>query len=654
MKQGLKVVLGALALLLATATAGGDGASAQSREPSASQTAARPPLIVEGKKKLYQRVIARPEATLFASAVEQGGVAVQPFSIFYVYGREGGFVEVGKTLGAADGFMREDKLIDWKQAIVAMFSNPANRERSLLFDKRESLEAVVNDPDARGRLAALRTAADNGSRDGTVVAIEPALPPDNLYFLPILSVANARLGQRITGRILKVASLSKEDARSGGLPPPKSSSPVEVKIGIVFVVDTTMSMGPYIARVQQAMMQLQSELAQSRHGSRTRFGLIGFRQSLKDNGPGIEYDVKTFLRLNEEATANAFLQQIDQMKESPVSTKGFNEDSLGGVYHAITDSDWRGFDEKFIVLITDAGPQLPTSGRNLFAPGLGVGQIRDKALSDGITLLAWHLTTPEGAADHDSARAWYGDLTLKENKTAYFEVKQGGIDGFMESLEDLRKALISDIEKAERRILAGDRTPPAPMGNAVRDAIARNFYAMYMTYLGRVTEARPPAMFEAFLADRDLSDPSKASTDIRVLLTKNELTTMREAVGRIVVSAENAIIDPTSFFAQLQLAIARVVRDASRQESPPVQVDTVGVELDDLLAGLPYQSPTLSIDNAQWLRMGAGRQNQMRVELDAKLAFANDWHNTPARWVALKEGVPDGETVTLYPLSQLP
>src|SRR5271169_3513729 len=57
------------------------------------------PLLMEGKKTLYQRVITRPAAQLHHSSPEGPGQPVPPFTIYYVYDHEtiGGkdWIEVG-------------------------------------------------------------------------------------------------------------------------------------------------------------------------------------------------------------------------------------------------------------------------------------------------------------------------------------------------------------------------------------------------------------------------------------------------------------------------------------------------------------------------------------------------------------------------------
>jgi serine/threonine-protein kinase PpkA len=226
----------------------------------------------------------------------------------------------------------------------------------------------------------------------------------------------------------------------------------------------------------------------------------------------------------------------------------------------------------------------------------------------------------------------------------YLAVRNGTADQFGKDLERVRTALVAEIN----RVVSNAQAPPAPTSDPFQDAIAQNFHAMRLKYLGRTQGVRPPSMFEAFIAERDLTEPYGSAMEMRVFLTKNELSTMHDAVGRIVTTAESTLGDPGAFFTQLQGAIGRVLNNPSQQ------VDTLGIELDDLLNGLPYLSPVLSVDRQTWVRMGAGGQNQMRMELDAKLAFAKDWLNTPGNWIALRNGIPDGEMVTLYPLSQLP
>lgn len=634
-----------MAMLALLALAGWSDAAAQ---------ASRQPELMDGKKTLFKRVIVRPGAVLAARPSEEGGAPVPAFSVFYVYGRSGDYLEVGKAIGAANGFIRADKLIDWKQTIVAVFNgtNRSSRERSLMFKSPDTIDEVLHSPNPRERLAQMRADAAVGRPgDGSVVAIEPENPPDirqSFYFFPILSLQEKRLGSRITGRVLHVASLSKVEQ----VQPPveRNRELADMRVGVVFVIDTTTSMSPYILRVRQAMARVQSKLEQSPLGQKMRFGLIGFRQSLADNAPGVEYHVKTFLRLGKEATAAAFVHEIDNVKESPVPTGGFNEDSLGGVYEALKSSEWKDFDARFIVLVTDAGPLLPESGKHLLAPGLGPAQLQRLAEEEKISIAVLHLKTPEGSSDHAGARAQYEILSRMGGAPSYFDVPDGALDRFAGGLDTLGDTILSRVQA----LASGENNRPVPTGNPIRDAIERNFYAMQLAYLGRREGSHAPDMFEAYLPDRDLSDPTKEATEIRLILTKNQLATMHDVAKGIIESAERSRLDPGQFFSQLRMAVATLARDPNRQVARDPQ--TLGGALGEFLEGLPYasSSPILGIDSQMWIQMGPARQAEMRVDLERKLRFFEAWHNTPENWVALTQGVPEGEKVTAFPLSQLP
>lgn len=53
------------------------------------------------------------------------------------------------------------------------------------------------------------------------------------------------------------------------------------RTGIVLVVDTSVSMQPYIDRVRQVVSELQQQLAARGELDSVSFGLVGFRNSVK-------------------------------------------------------------------------------------------------------------------------------------------------------------------------------------------------------------------------------------------------------------------------------------------------------------------------------------------------------------------------------------
>src|SRR4051812_36722397 len=106
------VIMGVLLLtLLATLIA--LPASAQSRRP----------LLMEGKKTLFQRVLTRPGQQLHQAPSASSpavGAQLPPFELFYVYERRGdgrdAWIEVGRRdTGETQGWLPASATIDWKQ-----------------------------------------------------------------------------------------------------------------------------------------------------------------------------------------------------------------------------------------------------------------------------------------------------------------------------------------------------------------------------------------------------------------------------------------------------------------------------------------------------------------------------------------------------------
>mgnify|MGYP006294886853 CR=1 FL=1 len=109
------------------------------------QTARRPLPVAEDRPTVFRRVLTRPAATLHGAA--SGGVTEQlsPFEPFYVYGEDGDWLEVGRSMTRGpEGWVGVEAVVPWRQNIVAAFKRPDGRERTLFFDSRESLEYVIH------------------------------------------------------------------------------------------------------------------------------------------------------------------------------------------------------------------------------------------------------------------------------------------------------------------------------------------------------------------------------------------------------------------------------------------------------------------------------------------------------------------------------
>ena len=82
------------------------------------------PLLITGKKTLFQRIITQPGATLYASANDSAEVLqlnMTPFTVLYVYERTSvngtEWLKVGPSSSCKDlGWIKSFKATDWKQS----------------------------------------------------------------------------------------------------------------------------------------------------------------------------------------------------------------------------------------------------------------------------------------------------------------------------------------------------------------------------------------------------------------------------------------------------------------------------------------------------------------------------------------------------------
>lgn len=613
------------------------------------------PLLIPGKTSLYQRILTRPEAPLRATPGEGDIVeSFAPFDIFYVYDRETDgdveYLEVGRTLSdGPEGWMPADRTIQWRQTIVAGFSNPANRDRALVFNSREQLVDVLSGEDVQARLNSLREMAIDGSlpSDSPVVSIEPGEFVDissEFYVLPILDSSQIRLPTNMTSTLLRIASLPLQGPQESPLPMSREEALANYKIGITFVIDTTRSMGPYIDETRRAVQNLNDQLLSGPEGDRFRFGLIGFRDST-DLVPELEYVTRTFLPLTEGSNADAFLSAIDEMEPADVNSNGFNEDSIGGVVEALNQTDWTPFGGRYIILITDAGPRQP--GEDAAAGAYAMPQVVQEASAEGVAIFTMHLETDSGSFDHEYAAEKYRQLSRYEGYQLYYPVEGGDSAMLGAQVEALATQLTRQVNDALNTEVE-EAMDDAP--SAEDDDIARVGRAMQMAYLGRISGTQVPEIFEGWLTDRDPVDRRARPIQALLLMSKDELSTLHDVLQAAVNLGKSQNVSSDEFFTTLRETVAFMVRNPDSVQD----AGTLGGLLGEYLEDLPYNSDILNITPERWVSMSPIQERQLVDAMESKVIALERLHNDADRWVALTPNAQDGERVTAVPLSLMP
>lgn len=628
-----------------------------------SAEAARAPLLMEGKKTLYQRVLTRPGAQIRKDPADATGKAQPALTRLYVYGRvqKNGaeWLEVGLTAkGQTDGWIAADYTLPWKQQMTLAFTNPAGRERSLLFKDRDTLATLVNADDPASTLSPLRKTVAAGKTDPSVVSIEPETYVDlnkQFYLLPILSAEEtfAASGHRM--RMLEVASVTQQDAKADKVAAPKANGLRNFSASVVFVIDATISMGPYIDRTRDAVKRIYERVEKAGLSDKVRFGMVAFRSNI-DKAPALEYVSRLYADPNQVTSGKAFLEKVSGLKQATVSSARFSEDAYAGVMTALDKIDWTNFGGRYVVLISDAGALRgndPLSGTKLDAE-----QVRLEAQHRGVALYAMHLRTPEGKANHAEAEAQYNALTTHPlvPHPLYYPVESGSVDAFGKIVDSLADAIVDQVNASSRgeEVAGSALSASKSSGDAVKDDAALLGHAMKLAWLGRTEGTRAPPLFSAWISDRDLVKPDVATTEVRVLLTKNQLSDMQQVVKSILDAGQAAQLSPKDFFSRMRSAAATLGRDPNAINGPNAQkladLGLMGEYLDDL----PYRSKVLDLDQETWSSWSISQQQVFLDELQRKLRLYQIYHDDVSRWVALDGGADPGEAVYPVPLDAMP
>lgn len=641
----------------------------------ASVAHAAPPLLQEGKKTLYQRVLTTPGCALHDAPGGAAG-AVQPtFSRFYVYASRdvGGkaWIQIGPdSFGKTLGWLDRSCTVDWKMQMSLAFTNPAGRDRTLFFKDRPALDSVLNAIDPVEKIAPTRLQLKTKGQAPGIVAQEPELFVDmakNFYLLPILGGEEVMTEQNVRVRVLNVASVSAGNAADAAKVGQDQSTEQErtkqikeFSAAVVFVIDSTVSMDPYIERTREAVKKVYAKVEAERLGDKVKFGLVAFRSSTKAV-PGLEYVSKIYADPNKIKDGADFMSKVADLKQAKVSSSLFDEDAYAGVMDAINSIDWRPYGARYVVLITDAGAIEGTD--KLSSTGMSASQVRLEAAKPGVAIYTLHLKTPAGVKNHAHAEAQYRNLSTYggTNLSLYYPVNAGDVNEFGKKVDALSEAITQQVKSAyqgEDAVgSAANATDPGKRPLSPDEKLAQDAAlvgnAMKLAYLGEHMGTKAPPVFQAWISDRDLIKQTLPTTDVRVLLTKGQLSDLNDVMKKIVDAANQGLISPTDMFNQLRNVAATMGADPNQLQKSGKKLSEMGF-MKEYLEGLPYQSEVLNLDEETWKSWDGLAQEKFIRNLATKLRHYQVYNADVDRWVSLAPNSDPRDHVYPVPLEMMP
>lgn len=614
------------------------------------------PLLMDGKDSLYERVLTTPSCVLKEKTNSQKGKDIPAFTRYYVYEHAGDLLKVGPDLSdKISGYIDKDCAVAWKAQTALMFTNPAGRERAIIFEKQQDLENLANlDDHGVKAQALLKQAVSQGKAPG-VVALEPENYVDykkQFYLLPITDFSEVMLNDGAYARELEIASVTaNKNAQKNNQDPGVIKA---FKAAVVFVIDSSISMQPYIDRTKAAVNAIYKQLEKEHIQKSVHFGLISFRSNTKAV-PGLDYTSKLYVKPGEVSSASEFASKVRDLSQAKVSSALFDEDAYAGINTALSQIDWSQYGGRYIVLVTDAG--AISGSDKLSTTGLDSKELRLEAEHHNVAVYALHLLTSAGkkANDHDRAKAQYEDLTYNTvlQKSLYYPVEAGDVNAFGKMVDSLSQSIASQVKMAsEGKISAGSAT--SQNADPLQKDTQLLGYAMALAYLGSTSGTKAPDFYKGWILDRDLATHNRPTATPVVLLTKNELSDLKEITGRILDAANRGMLSPDDMFSQLRSAAAAMGRDpSSLKDGNTLKLSEMGL-LGEYLDDLPYKSRIQELDEESWSAMGADEQNRLIEDLEQKLNFYQKCNDDLDRWVKLAKEADASQSVYPIPLEALP
>ncbi|MBV4554395.1 serine/threonine-protein kinase [Pseudomonas sp. SWRI102] len=614
------------------------------------------PLLMAGKKTLFQRVLSKPGAKLAAEPGAAPGKALPAFSVLYVYQRKdvdgGAWVRVGAaTDGRSDGWLPAAQVSDWKQSLVLKFTERSGRAPVMFLRQPGEVEKLLANPSAAKN--ALLKAQHNPQDNQQVLALEPAasaVPQNQFYLLPIFDSRESFDDNGQPVQLLNVASIDPGSAQKNATNTPITAANADAfRTAVVLVVDTTVSMQPYIDQVRDVVHQLQTRIGERGELDSVSFAMVGFRSSTKKT-PGLEYTAKTLITLEQGRDPQRFLEMARQVKASTVSSHSFNEDAFAGVMEAVEGMDWSGYGGRLILLVTDAGALRKNDP--FAATQMNEAEVRQAALGKQIKIYALHLLSDAGKKTHAGAQVQYRTLTADANPQIgdlYIPVPGADVRKFGERVDEIGSVFADLVHQV--RSNKPQSVPLLSAAPSLADKSAAVGYAMHMDFLGRKSASQAPQLVRAWTADRDLTNPALPAFQVCVMLTKLQLNDLQQSLKLIVDAARKTQSSPKDFFQEIASASAYMSRDPSALRKGGNLAN--GGVLGEYLEGLPYRSKSLSMTQDLWLSLSVAEQEDFIDELESKIRLYETFHNDLANWVRFGDAEP-GDALYRVPLSTLP
>jgi len=166
-------------------------------------------------------------------------------------------------------------------------------------------------------------------------------------------------------------------------------------------------------------------------------------------------------------------------------------------------------------------------------------------------------------------------------------------------------------------------------------------------WVGSQAGAQAPRDVVAWVTDKDLLATDIQSLEVRLLINKRQLDSLRETLKTILAAGRKGQISGEDFFSSLQAAAAATARDPEMIKRAK-SLSQSGL-IPEFLTGLPYKSRIMDMNNELWSSWSVDEQDMFLADLEARIMAYETIHDGPEGWVRLNKSDDPSEYV--YPIS---
>jgi hypothetical protein len=599
-----------------------------------------------------------------------------------------GWYQIGLTPQKPLGWMRAKDVIEWKHALIVSYTHPGSgedkRKPVVWFKTKADVKNIMESDDYEETILELYQKLDQQQFPNNVIVTEPKKYLDifeDFYIIPVIDFEQIDLdgddalyveliaahptqrgGQGKQADTVANPDYVKQISASGD----RLSQAQAQKLGIdvVFLLDMTRSMGPYMEEAKQLVHDIVSQL-NKKIQDKIKFGLVGYRDSVKHMS-GIGFTAKNFTP--NMVGAHTLKTILDtKAKATTVDSIDYAEEMFAGMELAL-NSNWREDTLRFLCLIGDASSH--PVGNPYSTTGKDQQVLRQDAIERGIHITAIHLKIPRHFQDHAAAEEQFLALSKiqgdKEDSSAFVQVntrdanraKAKGLPSdydkavsvFVDSigliLEKTQNVPSQGIDIDEVTDVTSDTVAQEPDNLVVQQAdfaIKSIAKAALIEYVGK--EQNPPKDIQGWALDRDMVDPSSPALRVHVLLTKAQLNTLATSVQNIIQALEYDEISRIGFFKALQKVALQTSQNPGNLGKEALR-DTI---VPKFLEALPYKSKIAEMNDELYEQLTPDERIKLLRSLKAKRIQYIAINASPAKWIdPTDEKDPD---TMFFPLS---